>query len=48
MSRIRSQIPVEEKRIHADYVIDNNGTKEETKRQVLKLYQELGILAYHD
>jgi len=48
MSRIRSQIPVEEKRRYADYVIDNNGTKKETKRQVLKLYQELSVLAYRD
>jgi len=48
MSRIRSQIPVEEKRRYADHVIDNNGTKKETKRQVLKLYQELSILAYRD
>jgi len=48
MRRIRSQMSVEEKRKYADYVIDNNGTKNETKLQALKLYQELSILAYRD
>ncbi|MDP4525426.1 dephospho-CoA kinase [Bacillus halotolerans] len=34
LSRIRSQIPLEEKVSRADNVIDNSGTLEETKRQL--------------
>jgi dephospho-CoA kinase len=48
MNRIWSQMSVEKKRIRADYVIDNNGTKRETKRQVVNLYKDLSILAYRD
>jgi dephospho-CoA kinase len=44
-SRIRSQMSVEEKKRRASYVIDNNGTMEETKRQVQDLYRELKSLA---
>jgi len=44
-SRIRSQMSVEDKRRQANYVIDNNGTMEETKRQVQDLYQKLVALA---
>jgi dephospho-CoA kinase len=44
-SRIRSQMSVEEKKRRADYVIDNNGTMEETKRQVQDLYRGLSALA---
>ena len=32
--RIASQMPMEEKRLRADVVIDNNGTREETVAQV--------------
>ncbi len=39
--RIASQMPLEEKRLLAQEVIDNRGTIEETKAQVLKLYQAL-------
>ncbi len=46
MSRIRSQLSVEEKKILADYTIDNNGTMEKTRQQVQELYQRLSTLAY--
>jgi len=41
LQRIKSQIPLREKERRADFVIDNNGTKEETKKQVEKIYHEL-------
>jgi len=41
MARIRSQIPIEEKKRQADYVIDNSGTITETRRQVEALFAEL-------
>lgn len=34
VSRIRSQMPLEEKTARADQVIDNSGTLEETERQL--------------
>ena len=36
--RLRSQLPIEEKKAHADYVIDNGGSKEDTRRQVEEVY----------
>ncbi|MBM3149817.1 MAG: dephospho-CoA kinase [Chloroflexi bacterium] len=44
-SRIRSQMSVEDKKRLADYVIDNNGTMDETKRQAQDLYQKLVSLS---
>jgi dephospho-CoA kinase len=44
-SRIRAQMPLAEKMNRADYVINNDGSVEETKRQVEQLYQELCALA---
>ncbi len=41
LKRIRSQIPLEEKIKSADFVIDNEGSLEETRRQVEKLYGQL-------
>jgi len=38
LSRIRSQMPLEEKRGHADYVIDNTGSRQETERQAQELF----------
>jgi dephospho-CoA kinase len=32
--RVRAQMPIEEKKALADYVIDNSGPLEETERQV--------------
>jgi dephospho-CoA kinase len=41
LSRTKSQMPLEEKKGLADYVIDNSGTLEETKSQVTRVWQEL-------
>jgi dephospho-CoA kinase len=41
LARLALQIPIEEKRKYADYVIDTAGTKQETKRQVRAVHQEL-------
>ena len=35
--RIATQMPLAEKLAHADVVIDNNGSREKTARQVAKL-----------
>jgi dephospho-CoA kinase len=43
--RIATQIPAEEKRRRADYVIDCSGAKEETRKQVEALYPILKALA---
>jgi dephospho-CoA kinase len=39
--RIKSQMPVEEKRRRADYLIDCSGSMEETRRQADAIYLEL-------
>jgi dephospho-CoA kinase len=39
--RLASQMPIEEKKKLADWVIDNSGSLEETKKQVERLYKEL-------
>ena len=39
--RIRAQIPIEAKRAHADYVVDNTGRREATRRQVFEIYQQI-------
>ncbi len=39
LSRIGSQMPRAEKEKHADYIIDNSGTLEDTERQVDQLWQ---------
>ncbi len=41
IKRIRAQMPISEKIKYSDYVIDNNGTPEETKKQVDAIYKEL-------
>ncbi len=41
LARIRAQLPIDEKRAMADYVIDNSGTLDETRRQVEALWAEL-------
>jgi len=43
--RIQSQIPAEEKRRRADFVIDCSGSLEEARRQVEALYPQLRALA---
>ncbi|HEV2177523.1 MAG TPA: dephospho-CoA kinase [Terriglobia bacterium] len=40
-SRIAAQMPVDEKRSRADYLIDCSGSKEETRAQVEALYPQL-------
>lgn len=40
MARIKSQMPLNEKRLHADYVIDNTGTREDTERQARQIFAE--------
>jgi dephospho-CoA kinase len=44
LARLASQMPLEEKRKYADYVIDTSGSKEETLRQVDEVYQSLRSL----
>jgi len=46
--RVRAQMPLEEKRRRADYLIDCSGSKEETRRQVEALLPELERLARPD
>jgi dephospho-CoA kinase len=38
---IRCQLPMEEKRGRADYIVDNSGTPEETRRQVQEIWEKL-------
>jgi len=40
-SRIRSQMPTEEKIKYADFVIDNSGSIESTRAQVERVYEQL-------
>ena len=40
-NRIKSQLPLDEKIKFADFVIDNDGTLEETKKQVEEVYSLL-------
>lgn len=41
LKRIRSQMPIEEKRRYADYIIDNSGNIEMTRKQVESVWMEL-------
>jgi dephospho-CoA kinase len=41
LRRMRSQMPIEEKRAYADYIIDNRGTLETTQSQVVRVWEEL-------
>ena len=41
LARIGSQMPAGEKALHADYLIDNSGTEEETEEQVKKFWDEI-------
>lgn len=40
-SILAAQLPIDEKRAYADYIIDNSGSLEETKKQVQEVWQEL-------
>jgi dephospho-CoA kinase len=39
--RLRAQLPIEQKRTDADFVIDNTGSREETEKQVIQLLGRL-------
>jgi dephospho-CoA kinase len=41
MARISSQMPLDEKRTYADYVIENTGTREETERRTREIFSKL-------
>jgi dephospho-CoA kinase len=41
LARVQRQIPLEEKKSWADYVVDNNGAKEDLNKQVDNVYEEL-------
>ncbi|MFA4843089.1 MAG: dephospho-CoA kinase [Candidatus Omnitrophota bacterium] len=43
LARIKSQIPLAKKVRLADFVIDNNGTVEETKKQAKKIMKQLSL-----
>ncbi len=41
LTRLHAQMDIREKKRLADYVIDNNGTKQQTKAQIRKVYKSL-------
>jgi len=41
LARISSQMPLDEKRTHADYVIDNTGTRESSEQQTREVFEKL-------
>lgn len=43
MSRINSQISLEEKKLYADFIIDNSGNLESTRQQVNDIVQILNM-----
>jgi dephospho-CoA kinase len=45
LARIQNQMPLNEKRNYADYLIDTGGTKEATLRQTKVVYEDLRRLA---
>jgi dephospho-CoA kinase len=44
MARLRRQMPLEEKRKYADYVVDTSGSKENTARQTRLIFDQLRSL----
>ena len=40
-ARIRAQMPIDAKRAYADYIIDNSGGREATRRQVRAVYRRI-------
>jgi len=48
MKRLQAQLPARTKKRLADYIIDNNGTRQSTRRQVEKIYYKLiEEMSYH-
>jgi dephospho-CoA kinase len=45
LARLGKQLPLSEKQRHAHYVVDTSGPKEETARQVQRVYRELKDVA---
>lgn len=45
LARIRSQMPLGKKRVFADFVIDNTGTREDTERQAREVFAACRSLA---
>jgi dephospho-CoA kinase len=45
LARLGKQLPLSEKQRHAHYVVDTSGPKEETARQVQRVYRELKQIA---
>ena len=43
--RVAAQMPQREKMSRADFLVDSSGTREQTRRQVVKIYEELRALA---
>lgn len=43
LSRLNAQMDIEEKKRRADIVIDNSGTMEETKAQIIKFWHDKGL-----
>ena len=41
LARINAQVPIEEKRNLAEYIVDNTGTLEATETQVTEIYRKL-------
>lgn len=48
LKRVRSQMPFDEKKRYADYIIDNSGSIEETEAQCRNIYKELKHLCPKD
>ncbi|SDH33493.1 dephospho-CoA kinase [Alteribacillus persepolensis] len=43
-NRIASQMPLKDKKVHADAVIDNNGTRESSQKQLVDIFKQWNIL----
>lgn len=41
LKRLKAQLPIRTKKKNADFLIDNNGTKQRTRRQVESVYSKL-------
>jgi dephospho-CoA kinase len=44
-NRIGSQMPQDEKKRYADFLIDTSKSIEETRRQTVEIYERLALLA---